>query len=51
MNVFQTQRLVTIIYSNKNGPMVLPEKNEAMTSTGSVLEIFIFAPSVSAIIP
>ena len=50
MNVFQTQRLVTIIYSIKNGLMVSPEKNEAITSTGSVLEIFIFVRSVSAII-
>ena len=50
MSAFQPQRLVTIICSSKNGLMVLPEKNEAITSTGSVLEIFIFAPSVSAII-
>ena len=50
MNAFQTQMLVTIICSNKNGPMVSPEKNAAITSAGSVLAIFIFAPSVSAII-
>jgi len=50
MSVFQTQRLVTIIYSNKNGQMVSPEINEAIMSTGSVLEIFIFVRSVSAII-
>ena len=31
-------------------PMFSPEKNAAITSTGSVLEIFIFAPGVSAII-
>ena len=50
MNGFQTQRLVTIIYSNKNGLMVSPEKNAAMMSTGSVLAIFIFVQNVSAII-
>ena len=50
MNVFQTQRLVTIICSNKNGLMASPEKNAVITSTGSVLEIFIFVKSVSAII-
>jgi len=50
MNAFQTQGLVTIIYSNKNGLMGSPEKNAAITSTGSVLAIFIFVRSVSAII-
>jgi hypothetical protein len=50
MNAFQIQRLVTIICSNKDGLTVSPEKNEAITSTGSVLAIFIFALSVSATI-
>ena len=44
---FQTQRLVTSVYSNKNGQMALSATNVAMLNNGRAQGIFISACSAS----